>query len=117
MSKCIDCLRYEACKGTYYTAKGCDNIALYDFDGEMYADSGYEDFTDRSEWVHLPCKVGDKIYQTDGIGTYESTIREIEISSTNIVYCTENIAFDERAIGNSIFLTREEAEKTLEGMK
>ncbi len=27
-------------------------------------------------------KVGDKVYQTDGIRTYESTIREIEISST-----------------------------------
>lgn len=63
------------------------------------------------------CKVGDKVYQTDGIRTYESTIREIEISSTNTVYCTENIAFDERAIGNSIFLAREEAEKALEGMK
>jgi len=67
--------------------------------------------------ICLPCKVGDKIYQTDGIRTYESTIREIEISSTNIVYCTESIAFDERAIGDSIFLTREEAEKALEGMK
>ena len=43
---CKDCLHYEACNGTYYTAKGCDNIALYDFDGEMYADSGCEDFTD-----------------------------------------------------------------------
>ena len=41
---CKNCLHYEACKGTYYTAKGCDNIALYDFDGEMYADSGCEDF-------------------------------------------------------------------------
>lgn len=67
--------------------------------------------------ICLPCKVGDKIYQTDGIRTYESTIREIEISSTNTVYCTENVAFDDRAIGNSIFLTREEAEKALEGMK
>ena len=67
--------------------------------------------------ICLPCKVGDKIYQTDGIRTYESTIREIEISSTNTVYYTENVAFDDRAIGNSIFLTREEAEKALEGMK
>lgn len=43
---CKNCLHYEACKGTYYTAKDCDNIALYDFDGEMYADSGCEDFTE-----------------------------------------------------------------------
>lgn len=114
---CKDCLHYEACKGTYYTAKGCDNIALYDFDGEMYADSGCEDFADRSEWVHLPCKVGDKVYQTDGIRIYESTIRTIEISSARTVYFTDNIAFDKRAIGDSIFHTREEAEKVSEGMK
>ncbi len=100
MSKCIDCLHYNIC-----TFGKCDII------------SGCPFYTNRSEWVHLPCKVGDKVYQTDGIRTYESTIREIEISSTNTVYCTENIAFDERAIGNSIFLAREEAEKALEGMK
>lgn len=51
--KCIDCLHYEACKGTYFSAKGNDGI-LYEFEGEMYGDSGCEDFTDRSEWVHLP---------------------------------------------------------------
>lgn len=114
---CKDCLHYEACNGIYYTAKGCDNIALYDFDGEMYADSGCEDFTNRYEWVHLPRKVGDRIYLTDGIRIYKSTIRAIKISSANTVYFTENISFDERAIGDSIFLTREEAEKALEGMK
>lgn len=65
----------------------------------------------------MTCKVGEKIYQTDGIRIYESTIREIEISSANTVYCTESIAFDERAIGDSIFLTREEAEKALEKKK
>lgn len=57
---------------------------------------------------------GDKVYQTDGIRIYESTIRELEMSSANTVYCTENIAFDERTIGKSIFLTREEAEKAAE---
>lgn len=41
--ECKDCLHYSACKGTYYTAKG-DNGLAYDFDGEMYADSGCEDY-------------------------------------------------------------------------
>ena len=63
---CKDCLHYEACNGTYYTAKGCDNIALYDFDGEMYADSGCEDFTDHSEWVHLPCVAMVEQFIKDG---------------------------------------------------
>ena len=53
-----------------------------------------------------PCKVGDSVYQTDGVRIYKGTI-------INVVYETYGIAFDERAIGKSIFLTREEAEKAL----
>ncbi len=103
MSKCINCLSYNDEHNLYYLYCKNDYACPY--------------FTARSKWVPLPCKVGDKVYQTDGIKIYESTIREIEISSTNTVYCTENIAFDERAIGNSIFFTREEAEKALEEKK
>lgn len=44
---CKDCLHYEACKGTYSSAKGDEDI-LCDFDGEMYADSGCEDFKDKN---------------------------------------------------------------------
>ena len=53
-----------------------------------------------------PCKVGDTIYQTDGVRIYTSTINKV-------IFVTEDIAFDEQAINNSIFLTREEAEKAL----
>ena len=62
--------------------------------------------TSHNEWVHLPCKVGDTVYQVDSERIYESTVR-------NIIYDTDGIAFDERAIGKSVFLTREEAEKAL----
>ena len=84
---CKDCLHYEAC---YY----------HDFEE-------CEWFKDKSEWVHLPCKVGDIVYQVDSERIYESTVR-------NIIYDTDGIAFDERAIGKSVFLTREEAVKALE---
>ena len=47
------------------------------------------------------------MYQTDGVRIYESTIRKI-------IYDTESIAFDESAIGESIFLTKEDAEKAKE---
>jgi hypothetical protein len=53
-----------------------------------------------------PCKVGDTVYQTDGCRIYESTVREI-------IYDTDGIAFDETAIGTSVFLAREEAEAAL----
>lgn len=56
--------------------------------------------------IVLPCKVGDTVYQTDGIRIYESKIK-------SIIYDTNNFAFDETAIGKSVFLTREEAEKAL----
>ena len=96
MSKktCKDCLHYKVCQyhideETTMTTYECDN------------------FADSSEWVNLPCKVGDIVYQVDSERIYESTVR-------NIIYDTDGIAFDERAIGKSVFLTREEAEKALE---
>lgn len=129
---CKDCLHYEACKGTYYTAKGCDNIALYDFDGEMYADSGCEDFSERSEWVHLPCKVGDTVYYFDGayylknksmwkIKPIKVTELSTKIGRSGKLYPLSIIANGTRypltSIGKRLFLTRKEAEEALEGMK
>lgn len=54
----------------------------------------------------LPCKVGDLVYQTDGVRVYESKIK-------TMTYDCGSFAFDENAIGKSVFLTREEAEQAL----
>ena len=51
--------------------------------------------------VVLPCKV----YETDGVRVYEHTVREV------IYETAGGPAFDKNAIGKSIFLTREEAER------
>ena len=59
------------------------------------------------------CKLGDKIYQTDGVRIYESIIDEITLTAKHTIFVTENIAFDERAIGNSVFLSYAEAEAHL----
>ena len=59
------------------------------------------------------CKLGDKIYQTDGVRIYESTISEITLTAKRTIFVTENIVFDERAIGNSVFLSYAEAEAHL----
>ena len=56
------------------------------------------------------CKLGDKIYQADDVRIYESTISEITLTAKHTIFVTENIAFDERAIGNSVFLSYAEAE-------
>lgn len=60
------------------------------------------------------CKVGDTVYQTDGARIYESCITHIEIYSFVTVFYTDGVAFDETAIGKSIYLTKEEAEAALE---
>ena len=72
------------------------------------------DYLARNGVIVPPCKVGDKVYQTDEIRIYESTVMEVTYTTNKVVYCTENICFDETAIGRSIFLTKEEAEKALE---
>ena len=56
--------------------------------------------------VVLPCKVGDTVYQIDAERVYESEVKWI-------IFDCNDIAFDERAIGVSIFRTREEAEAAL----
>ena len=56
--------------------------------------------------VVLPCKVGDTVYQIDAERVYESEVKWI-------IFDCDDIAFDERAIGGSIFLTRDAAEAAL----
>lgn len=65
--------------------------------------------------IVLPCKVGDTVYQTDGIRIYELEIFDISLRKGKPYYETESIDFDNTAIGESIFLTREEAEEALKG--
>ena len=65
--------------------------------------------------IASPCKVGDKIYQTDGIRIYESTINEIIFTTQKMICVTENIAFDETAIGTRIFFDKKEAQAKLKG--
>ena len=65
--------------------------------------------------IASPCKVGDKIYQTDGIRIYESTISEITFTTQKMICVTENIVFDETAIGKSIFFDKKEAQAKLKG--
>lgn len=63
--------------------------------------------------TEIKLKVRDKVYQTDFIRVYESTITDIFIDNGKIIYYTDGIAFDDTAIGHSIFLNREEAERKI----
>ena len=98
---CIGCKYFGEPNGCNRPNGTCSNyerfIETYNRLAEL------EDKIENGTLVELPCKVGDRVYQTDGIRIYESTIK-------NIIYDTDGgIAFDDRAIGNSVFLTCEEA--------
>lgn len=128
---CRDCLHYEACKGTYFAFK--QMIDKDSFDNEHYADVyNCPDFTDRSEWVHLPCEVGDIVFYFQGAYHLKNKsmwkIRPIKVTEFSMkmgkngkLYPLSIIANGTRypltSIGKTLFLSRKEAEKALEEKK
>lgn len=73
-----------------------------------------EDKIEDGTLIELPCKVGDIVYQFDNGGEiYELMILHINIYKGKPYYETDAIDFDNRAIGESIFLTKAEAEARL----
>lgn len=81
-----------------------------------YGHSTYEDFADyllANGVILSPCKVGDIVYLTDGIRVYEDNVWEIRQYKHKTIYVCWSVDFDETAIGTSIFLTKEEAERVL----
>lgn len=90
---CKDCLSFGVCR--------------YASGSRLLEKEPCADFMDIDKWVKLPCKVGDAVYQFDNAGRiYESVV-------TKIIYDTPIISFDKNAIGVSVFLSREEAERAL----
>lgn len=65
--------------------------------------------------IAIRCNIGDTVYQTDGVRIYELEIFDVKLIKNKPYYETENIDFDDDAIGKTIFLTREEAERVLKG--
>ena len=123
---CKDCLHYEACtdmiESLGHTLGG---------DGPN-AEKRCKCFTDRSEWVHFPCAIGktvyrvmrdkriNKPYEYKVIGFWYSADEQCNnaylVRYVNGVFeSSMSIPFSE--FGQIVFLTREEAEKALEGKK
>ncbi len=106
MKTCKYCIHYARCV-EIYEASG------FFFD---YEKSCCKQFSDRSEWVHLPCNVGDTVYHVypkKGIQT--NTVRQIQIGSCGMNIFDFNGFFEPSVFGKTVFLTREEAEKALKG--
>lgn len=121
MKICKDCLHYEACKNTYNNLR-TDVGYSGDFDCENYAMTYCNNFTDRSEWVHLPCKVGVIVWYITGIHhnlIKSARVEEVIINETGIrelYVSTEKGYYFQNDITNFYF-TRKEAEKALEEKK
>lgn len=90
---------------------------------ENYIDklARYEDAEEQGRLTVLPCKVWDAVYYIDGGKSYKAKAVTFKIGESGVrVYCKRNfmgyIGF-EGIYGKTVFLSREEAEKALEGMK
>lgn len=100
MAKCENCYHRKVCidNANYRNAENC------------------RQYKDKSLIVELPCRVGDVVWHYGKSFVIES----IEIFSSRTVYRSGNpgtddyMPFDNRAIGKTIFLSREEAERALE---
>lgn len=117
---CKDCLHYESHK-FFFDSPDYEK----DFD-DYFKDTDIEykcpEFTPRSEWLHLLCKVGDKVWyihrKPDTLlwNICETEVHAITLRSDGIhIYVTPGFfSFLEKEIGKKLFLIREEAEKHLE---
>lgn len=122
---CKDCLHYESHKH-FFSSPDYEE----DFD-DYFKDIDVEckcpEFTAGSEWVHLPCKEGDILYEiTESKTINEYRVKAIRVELFGIFIDWDIIeGFIEKyitnvpasEIGRTIFLTREEAEKALERYK
>ena len=76
-----------------------------------------EHFSDKAEWVHLPCNVGDRVFTIVIIGGEYSVVADrvhaLKISTENI-YAETNWYVEGGKIGYNVFLTQEDAENALE---
>lgn len=62
MLTCKDCFHYEPCKDSYYNAEQLSRFPLGFLEKEN-AEKNCAFFKDRSKYIELPCKVGQKVYR------------------------------------------------------
>ena len=110
---CKYCIHYEACHDMYY-----EEHATRHFDPEKHnaeKECGY--FKDRSRFVELPCKHGDTLFRIingkieKGVATAFFYGSEFHIVDCRFPKISTGIPF--HRFGETVFLSREEAEQAL----
>ncbi len=111
MAACKACLHYECCK-----TLNKDFIKKpKDYENNERMSEICTTFKDRSKFIELPCKIGDKVYVLSADDKIRVTsIEIISMFESSIIYlfndgghCYKN------DFGKTVFLTKEEAEKEL----
>ena len=128
MGTCKDCLHVDVCCSYLSTVYNKCKLATPDFELLKNIEcDGCQHFKDRSRFVELPCRVGDKVYFNNVHLRYARVIAiyidasggmfDLDIT-TNIATATgyehfinKDYTFED--IGRRLFLTREEAERAL----
>ena len=100
------------------TKSGNKKRAMFYWNGgnPTFASYGMDITESVVDWEYITqkeLKVGDTVYQCNGDRIYSSTIQNIYFHNGRTFYDTDGIAFDKRAIGKSIFTSKEEAKKLL----
>lgn len=77
-------------------------------------------FTDRSEWVKLPCNIGKTVYFIRNSKIIETAVEKIVIKKTGTylkLSCNAMYETSCKSIGKTVFFDQKGAEKTLEEKK
>lgn len=123
---CKDCLHYDACKDIFLQLGEKEEAQYMDDNGVYGAEKECRQFKEKSHFIEIPCKVGDKLYYI--VEDYDEEGSNSFVFETKVV----SIGFDKDGffmsiglplgkfqigrlkIGVNIFKTYEEAEKKLE---
>lgn len=123
MAMCKDCVHVDVCREYVMglAAARCVELNEAEIEQVLVSDD-CEHFKDRSRFVELPCKVGDKVYVIEDIAGEAKIIQDV-VETIGIGYYADGIniyQFDGiktdgyfEDFGKTVFLTREEAEQAL----
>ena len=111
MASCKDCIHDKVCSEYFHAFWGHTANKHSDLINADPKDCPY--FKDRSRFVELPIKPGEKIFYFDTKGRiHESTVTQLIYGATGFLIDSD-VMFNSNLIGKRFFLTREAAELAL----
>ena len=114
MATCAECVHAEACREYVEGLAEARGVRLCGKELEPFLEcDDCEHFKDRSRFVELPIKPGEKVFYFDTEGRiYESTVTQMVYGATGFLIDSD-VMFNSNLIGERFFLTREEAEAAI----